>query len=223
MQGSALGPVEGDGIEMVGEGWIHSGWRLMRVLLSGFLLALLPVLKGSEPKDLVFTAEYDGSEQRYVELLPTGYDPTKVHDVVLAFHGHGSDRWQFINDLRGECKGVRDAAAKYGMIVVSPDYRARTSWMGPAAEADVVVIAMNAAKEAKRSARNARTKPSATTTPKREHHAKTVATVAMIVLANEVREANVASAEKMRMATTPQRMPKMSAPRAWRQTRLSNA
>ena len=92
-----------------------------------------------------------------------------------------------------------------------------------AAEADVVVIAMNAAKEAKRSARNARTKPSATTTPKREHHAKTVATVAMIVLANEVREANVASAEKMRMATTPQRMSKMSAPRAWRQTRLSNA
>jgi poly(3-hydroxybutyrate) depolymerase len=132
--------VEGDGIEMVGEGWIHSGWRLMRVLLSGFLLALLPVLNGSEPKDLVFTAEYDGSEQRYVELLPTGYDPTKVHDVVLAFHGHGSDRWQFINDLRGECKGVRDAAAKYGMIVVSPDYRARTSWMGPAAEADVVQI-----------------------------------------------------------------------------------
>jgi len=38
-----------------------------------------------------------------------------------------------------------------------------------------------------------------------------------------VREANVASAEKMRMAATPQRMPKMSAPRAWRQTRLSNA
>jgi hypothetical protein len=50
-----------------------------------------------------------------------------------------------------------------------------------------------------------------------------VATVATIVLANEVREANVASAEKIRMAATPQRMPKMSAPRAWRQTRLSNA
>jgi pimeloyl-ACP methyl ester carboxylesterase len=60
--------------------------------------------------------------------------------VVIALHGHGSDRWQFIKDNRGECKGVRDAAAKFGLIVVSPDYRAKTSWMGPKAEADVVQI-----------------------------------------------------------------------------------
>lgn len=112
----------------------------MRVVLSGFSLLLLTALNGSEPKEIVFTAEHDGSEQRYVELLPSGYDPARVHDVVLAFHGHGSDRWQFIKDERGECRGVRDAAAKYGLILVSPDYRAKTSWMGPAAEADVVQI-----------------------------------------------------------------------------------
>jgi len=31
-------------------------------------------------------------------------------------------------------------AAKYGMVFVSPDYRAKTSWMGPLAEADVLQI-----------------------------------------------------------------------------------
>jgi hypothetical protein len=90
------------------------------------------------------------------------------------------------------------------------------------AEADVVVIAMNVANAAKRSAQNAQTKPSATTTPKPEHHAKTAAIVATIVLANVVNEANVAIAEKMRMASTRRRMPKMSALMVWRQTRLSS-
>ena len=90
--------------------------------------------------DVAFISALDGSEQRYVELVPTDLAEGETRDVVLAFHGHGSDRWQFINDLRGECKGVRDVAAKRGLIVVSPDYRAKTSWMGPAAEADVVQI-----------------------------------------------------------------------------------
>ena len=93
-----------------------------------------------EPKDIAFKSNLDGSEQRYVELLPPGFDAAKQSDVVLAFHGHGSDRWQFIKDARGECRGVRDVAARFGLIVVSPDYRAKTSWMGPKAEADVVQI-----------------------------------------------------------------------------------
>ena len=59
---------------------------------------------------------------------------------MLAFHGHGSDRWQFIKDARGECRGVRDVAARFGLILISPDYRAKTSWMGPKAEADVLQI-----------------------------------------------------------------------------------
>lgn len=90
--------------------------------------------------DVTFRSDLDGSEQRYVELVPAGATGGEVRDVVLAFHGHGSDRWQFIRDPRGECRGVREVAAKYGLIVVSPDYRAKTSWMGPAAEADVVQI-----------------------------------------------------------------------------------
>ena len=94
----------------------------------------------AQPSDIAFTASIDGTEQRYVELLPPSFEPMHAHDVVIALHGHGSDRWQFIKDNRGECQGVRDAAAKHGLIVVSPDYRAKTSWMGPQAEADVVQI-----------------------------------------------------------------------------------
>ena len=93
-----------------------------------------------EPADRVFKATVDGSEQRYVELLPPGFNAAVQHDVLLAFHGHGSDRWQFIRDGRGECKGAREVAARFGMIFVSPDYRAKTSWMGPLAEADTVQL-----------------------------------------------------------------------------------
>lgn len=95
---------------------------------------------GSEPADIAFKAGADGSHQRYVELLPLGFDAAKVHDLVVVFHGHGADRWQFIKDPRDECRGVRDVATRFGLIVVSPDYRAKTSWMGPLAEADVMQI-----------------------------------------------------------------------------------
>lgn len=112
-------------------------WLLLTFVLVPQLVFAAAV---DEPQDIAFKAGIDGTEQRYVELLPPGFDAAVSHDVVLAFHGHGSDRWQFIKDARGECRGVRDVAARFGLIVVSPDYRAKTSWMGPAAEADVVQI-----------------------------------------------------------------------------------
>ncbi len=92
------------------------------------------------PIDVPFKANVDQSEQRYVVLLPTDYKPGEPRDLLIALHGHGSDRWQFATNERGECKGARDAAAAHGLIFVSPDYRAKTSWMGPAAEADLVQI-----------------------------------------------------------------------------------
>ncbi len=94
----------------------------------------------AEPQDIVFKSQIDGSMQHYVELLPAAFDESKAYDVIFALHGHGSDRWQFIKNERSECKGVRDVAAKHGLILVSPDYRGKTSWMGPKAEADVVQI-----------------------------------------------------------------------------------
>ena len=92
------------------------------------------------PIDVPFKARFDQSEQRYVLLLPNDYQEGNPRDLVIALHGHGSDRWQFATNERGECKGARDAAAAHGLIFVSPDYRAKTSWMGPAAEADLVQL-----------------------------------------------------------------------------------
>ena len=108
------------------------------------LFALLPAIpvqaEAPAPEDVVFTAKSDASQQHYVVVLPTGYKDTDPHDVLIALHGHGSDRWQFVQNARDECRAARDAAAKHKMIFVSPDYRATTSWMGPRAESDMVQI-----------------------------------------------------------------------------------
>jgi pimeloyl-ACP methyl ester carboxylesterase len=91
-------------------------------------------------QDVSFTAECDGTQQKYVLLYPPEFKAELPHDVLIALHGHGSDRWQFIKDGRDECRAARDFAAEHKMLYVSPDYRAKTSWMGPKAEADVVQI-----------------------------------------------------------------------------------
>ena len=93
--------------------------------------------------DISFTADYDGTTQRYVEILPDGFNPAGTNDVLICLHGHGSDRWQYVNLDRGETTSARDTARANSMIFISPDYRATTSWMGPAAEADMLqIIAM---------------------------------------------------------------------------------
>jgi dipeptidyl aminopeptidase/acylaminoacyl peptidase len=109
--------------------------------MAVWILCLCTVLAGpGEPQDVSFKAKYDHSEQRYVIVLPEGFEPDEPHSLLVALHGHGSDRWQFVKDDRDECRAARDAAARIKAIYVSPDYRAKTSWMGPAAEADVLQI-----------------------------------------------------------------------------------
>jgi pimeloyl-ACP methyl ester carboxylesterase len=73
-------------------------------------------------------------------VYPAGFQADRPCDLLIALHGHGADRWQFVKDSRDECRAVRDAAAARRMILVSPDYRAKTSWMGPKAEADLLQI-----------------------------------------------------------------------------------
>ena len=111
---------------------------MARSLAFVAVLICISSLLAGEPNEVVFKAKADGTEQRYVEILPPGFDATQTHHLMIALHGHGSDRWQFIRDNRGECKGARDVATRQGMIFVSPDYRAKTSWMGPKADADMV-------------------------------------------------------------------------------------
>jgi dipeptidyl aminopeptidase/acylaminoacyl peptidase len=91
-------------------------------------------------EDAEFKAAFDGTVQKYIIRLPEGFDSSRACDLMIALHGHGADRRQYATDGRGECKGARDVAGKHGMIFVSPDYRATMSWMGPAAEADVVQL-----------------------------------------------------------------------------------
>jgi hypothetical protein len=84
------------------------------------------------PQERQFTADYDHSVQRYLLLAPMRFDPRVEHDLLIGFHGHGSDRRQYAAESRGECRGARDVAAKHDMIFISPDYRA------PAAEDDLL-------------------------------------------------------------------------------------
>ncbi len=115
-------------------------------LVMVFVVSLVPLraqevaVADSRIEDIAFKARMDGTEQRYVILLPKNFDASLPVDLLIALHGHGSDRWQFVRDNRAECKGARDVAAERGMVFVSPDYRAKTSWMGPAAEADMLQI-----------------------------------------------------------------------------------
>src|SRR4051812_42318505 len=64
----------------------------------------------SAPNDVVYTAAIDGSQEHYIEMLPAGFDAAQSHDVLIALHGHGSDRSQYATEPRGECKGARDVA-----------------------------------------------------------------------------------------------------------------
>lgn len=110
------------------------------IRLAPLFLALVGTARAEELQDVSFVARNDQSEQRYVLRLPKGFRPDEPRDLLIVLHGHGADRWQFPKDARDECRGAREAAAKYGMILVSPDYRARTSWMGPRAEEDMLQI-----------------------------------------------------------------------------------
>ena len=114
------------------------------VLLSLFAcLVFVPGIDAGEldaGTDVSFKAQVDGTEQRYILMKPSGVKPEDRHDVLIALHGHGSDRQQFAKHPLAEGQAARNIAAKYAMLYVSPDYRAKTSWMGPKAEADVVQI-----------------------------------------------------------------------------------
>jgi predicted esterase len=120
--------------------------RLFSVLIivAALSTAFTPVLWAGSlgtPTDVAFTSTVDGTIQRYMQLLPTDFDPTKQYDVIIALHGSGSDRTQYATSTAyAECRATRDVAANHGMIMICPDYRATTSWMNAAAEADVLQI-----------------------------------------------------------------------------------
>ncbi len=72
------------------------------------------------PQDVTFVSQLDGSAQHYVLMVPPSFSPASRVDVMLALHGHGSDRWQFATDPRAECAAARQVAAEHGMLYVCP-------------------------------------------------------------------------------------------------------
>jgi pimeloyl-ACP methyl ester carboxylesterase len=90
--------------------------------------------------DVAFTAKCDNSKQHYLVAYPAVFKSDKLHHALILLHGHGSNRWQAFDDTVKEFRAGRDAAAAREMFVISPDYRAKTSWMGPKAEADLLQI-----------------------------------------------------------------------------------
>ncbi|MBI5685018.1 MAG: alpha/beta fold hydrolase [Verrucomicrobia bacterium] len=114
--------------------------KLIATFCLGMALLAPNLAAESWTEDVSFRASCDGTEQKYVIVFPDGFSADKPCAALIALHGHGSDRWQFVKDARGECRAARDVAAAHGMLFVSPDYRAKTSWMGPKAEADMVQI-----------------------------------------------------------------------------------
>lgn len=98
--------------------------------------------------DVTFLADLDQTEQSYVVRLPNGFDPGREYDIVVVLHGLGGDRFDII--VGQNCaRALRDVADERNLIVVSPDYRARDSWMSPAAEADLLQILRDVKKEYK--------------------------------------------------------------------------
>lgn len=97
-------------------------------------------VENSRIEDRTFVAKNDGTEQKFVLVYPPDFESTKPVSLLIALHGHGSDRWQFVKQDRGECSGTRAVAMRHRMLLVSPDYRAKTSWMGPKAEEDLIQI-----------------------------------------------------------------------------------
>lgn len=110
------------------------------VLACSIALDVTSAIAGACVEEREFRASYDGSVERFCTIGPNCTNATV--DVLFALHGHGSDRRQFVDQERGECKAARDVASERGMLYVSPDYRAKTSWMGPAAESDMLDLVM---------------------------------------------------------------------------------
>ncbi len=116
--------------------------RTITMTLTLLALANLSGVAGAQTygpaTDVSFKADLDGTTQYYMQLLPTDFDPEQTHDLIFTLHGCGATRDWYVSGPNPHAIVTRETAAKHGMILISPDYRANTSWMGPAAEADMV-------------------------------------------------------------------------------------
>jgi len=81
---------------------------MKHALICLLILHAQPPALGPEKeplRDIPFVAPCDGTEQRYVLMLPEPFESDRPHDVLIALHGHGSDRWQFEGHARRMPRG----------------------------------------------------------------------------------------------------------------------
>ena len=123
--------------------WMKSTFFVCAIVGLSFTSAVYAAETYQAPQDISFTATSDASVEKYVLLLPDDFNPEKPHSLMIALHGHGSDRWQYATSDIAECRAAREVALRYDMMFVSPDYRAKTSWMGPKAETDIIQIILD--------------------------------------------------------------------------------
>ena len=95
--------------------------RLTRVWIAAVLCASLQMVASAyaaDPRieDVAFVAKCDKTEQRYVLIYPEGFKGNQPHHLLVALHGHGSDRWQFARAAIDEAKAARDVAAARRML-----------------------------------------------------------------------------------------------------------
>lgn len=111
----------------------------LQLLLFAFFAGSFQVV-AQEVRDVAFVSNHDATQQHYVEIIPNAFNGNDSVSIIIGLHGHGSDRWQFATDNRPECLAFRQFASAHQMIAVTPDYRAKTSWMGLDAEKDLLQI-----------------------------------------------------------------------------------
>lgn len=112
---------------------------LMMSSIFAFLFSSVSIF-AQEISDLSFTADFDQTEQNYIELLPEDFKKDRSYDLMIALHGYTADRWQFARDKRDECVAFRTFIKDHNLIGISPDYRCCGSWMNEAAEQDLLQI-----------------------------------------------------------------------------------
>jgi pimeloyl-ACP methyl ester carboxylesterase len=115
-------------------------WAVLVAVLTTSMTAIAIAADPFPAEDVAFTAKCDNSTQNYLLVRFQNFKEDEPHHLLILLHGYGSDRRQGVDQSLHEIRAAHDAAAARNMIIVSPDYRASTSWMGPKAEADLLQI-----------------------------------------------------------------------------------
>ncbi len=60
----------------------------------------------TSPTDVSFTADCDGTTQYYSQLLPTDFDASQQHDLLIALHGSADAALRLYTRARDGCIGT---------------------------------------------------------------------------------------------------------------------